>query len=287
MEEKNCLMRVTAREISEGFKGQHFWAHRDRAELLIGQGKAELTNLAAVKERPGILKRSAGWPWNRLSTIAPEWAGQPAVLIGGGPSLTMDQVCRVALSGARSIAINDAYLFAPWADINYFADSEWWALHSKGIAKPKLGLNAEQVRDQFWAFEGQRCSIQNTGLNVDDPDVHIVRNAGVSGVLNDPSAVRDGRHSGFHALNIAKLAGSPLILLLGFDAREPEGKESHWHGGHPRPTPTVAYKMYRQSFTAVENALKAAGTKVINCSPGSAIESFQKLPLEEALRLNV
>ena len=285
MEEKNCLMRVTTREISEGHKGQHFWANSTRAAYLRDRKEAELVNLGEVKPDAGILKRTASWPDNRFSYVAPDWAGQRVVIIGGGPSLTQAQIDLARSSGARIIAINDAYLLAPDADICYFADSQWWLWHSKGVARP--GLNAADVAARFAAFRGQKCSIQNTGMNVEDPNVHLMRNAGMNGVLNDPSALRDGRHGGVHAVNIAALSGSRRHILIGFDAREPQGKPSHWFGDHQRPTPTVAYQMYRQAFTAIENPLRAIGVRVINATPGSAIESFPKLPLEEALQLNV
>jgi hypothetical protein len=278
-------MRVAAREISEGRKGQHFWAHEARAKELTGKGQAEFTNLGDLKPDAGILRRTAAWPENRFSYVSPDWAGQRVVIIGGGPSLIKAQVDMARASGSRIIAVNDAYLLAPDADICYFADSEWWRWHTEGLARP--GLNASQVAERFRDFKGQKCSIQSSGMNVTDPNVHLLRNAGTNGVITDASAIRDGRHGGVHAVNIATLSGSKLHILIGFDARDPQGKPTHWFGDHPKREPTVSFQMYRQNFTAIENLLKSAGVRVINASPNSAIESFQKLPLDEALQLNV
>jgi len=188
------------------------------------------------------------------------------------------------------IAVNDAYLVAPFADICYFADSEWWGWHSRGIAKPKLGLTAEQVRERFAAFAGEKCSIQNSGANVEDPSVHLLRNknfpAHGSGISLDPECLMSGGNSGWQAINLAVLAGAKTVLLLGYDAREPaSGRDSHWFGEHPKRAPADAYAKYRQACKAGAPSLKAADVRVINCSPGSAIDAFERLDLAQALRL--
>ena len=223
-----------------------------------------------------ILRRPAA---GTLSEVAREWIGATAVLIGGGPSLTREQVAQVELvreqrRALRVIAVNDAYRLAPFADICYFADSEWWGWHKD--------------RPDFQAFAGQKCSISDSGGNIKDPAVHILRNANGRGhsfgLSLDPEQIVTGSNSGYQALNIAVLAGAKTILLLGFDAREPTGK-THWFGDHPKREPIAAYAEYRKAFSAGESAILAAGVKVVNCSPGSAIDSFPKMDLEDALRL--
>ena len=223
-----------------------------------------------------ILRRPAA---GTLSEVAREWIGATAVLIGGGPSLTREQVAQVELvceqrRALRVIAVNDAYRLAPFADICYFADSEWWGWHKD--------------RPDFQAFAGQKCSISDSGGNIKDPAVHILRNANGRGhsfgLSLDAKQIVTGSNSGYQALNIAVLAGAKTILLLGFDAREPTGK-THWFGDHPKREPIAAYAEYRKAFSAGESAILAAGVKVVNCSPGSAIDSLPKMDLEDALRL--
>ena len=224
-----------------------------------------------------ILRRPAA---GTLSEVAREWIGATAVLIGGGPSLTREQVAQVELvreqrRALRVIAVNDAYRLAPFADICYFADSEWWGWHKD--------------RPDFQAFAGQKCSISDSGGNIKDPAVHILRNANGRGhsfgLSLDPKQIVTGSNSGYQALNIAVLAGAKTIILIGFDAREPTAtSKTHWFGDHPKIEPVAAYAEYRKAFSAGEAAIKAAGVRVINCSPGSAINSFEKLPLEAALQ---
>ena len=237
----------------------------------------------------GILQRL---PDSRFSEVLPLWAGATVVLIGGGPSLSVQQVALVKAAHeaqkARCIAINDAYLWAPWAEVCYFADSRWWEWQTTGVAKPLLGLSAEQVRERFIAFAGQKCSIQHSGDNIHDEAVHILRNKRGQGnhgegLSRDPTAIMTGKNSGWQALNLAVLAGATTVILLGFDAQPDARGREHWFGAHPSPTPAAFWAEMRRAFSAGENDLKAAGVRVLNCSPGSALDNFTKMGLEEAL----
>lgn len=235
-----------------------------------------------------ILHRRAG---ERFSEVAREWPGATVVLIGGGPSLSpaqLELVCAArAAEAVRCIAVNDGYLAAPFSDVCYFADSHWWHWHTHGIPKPAIGMTAEDVRGLFAAFRGQKCTIENSGANVTDDAVHMLRNrnfnAHADGLSLDPRALMTGRNSGFQALNLAVLAGATSILLLGFDGQVGADGRTHWHGDHPRPTPDAAYPLYRQAMAAVSAVLQEACIRVVNCSPASAIDSFESMPLEEAL----
>jgi len=213
---------------------------------------------------------------DRFSKVWPAWAGETAILLGGGPSLTLEQVetVRQACQAARCrvITINDSYLLAPWADVLYAADPRWWGWHKD--------------RQELAAFEGERCSIQCDGEMVAEP-VHVLRNRDYpnhgSGLSLDPGALVTGRNGGFQALNLAILAGARTVILLGFDGRPSAAGRTHWHGGHKTPTPAAAYEEYRRAFSAGENAICAGGVRVLNCSPGSAIDSFAKVNLGEVL----
>lgn len=248
---------------------------------------------------------------DRFSTVLRKWEGQTVVLIAGGASVTPEQVEFVRQhhydrpltdhleyggpnGTVRTVVVNDAYLLAPWADVLYAADSRWWDWHAKGIAKPKLNLTADQVRERFEAFQGERCSIQYSGSNIKDDRVHLLKNMTFPlpdhslGLSLDPERLVTGRNSGFQAINLIVLAGAKRILLLGIDGRLNEKDESHFHGGHPSPTPwSLFFEQMRKTFAAAETPLKEAGVEVLNCSPGTAIDHFRKISLERALSVGV
>lgn len=238
-----------------------------------------------------ILKRLEA---SRFSEVLPAWMGQTAVIIAGGPSLTHGDVSRVRLAhegcdgpggGVRCIVVNDAYLLAPWADVHYAADSHWHKWHTDGIAR--LEYTAAEVATRWAEFKGQKCSIENSGANVQDDAVHMLRNKTFpnhsNGLSRDPSALVTGRNSGFQALNLAVLAGARRVILLGFDGQPAKDGRAHWFGDHPRPTPSAAYPLYKQAMSAAEGALLLAAVEMINCSPGSAIDSFPRARLEAVL----
>lgn len=236
-----------------------------------------------------ILETVAGEGYAR---VLPLWRDYPVAILAGGPSLTPAQFERVRIARAadllRVIAVNDSYLLAPWADLHYAADAKWHRWHREGVAKPALGLTAEQVRELWRAFPGERASIQSSEQCA-DPRVKLLRNAHApaadngSGLSRDPGYLVTGWNSGFQALNLAILAGSRRVLLLGFDAAPGPNGASHWHGGHPSAGGSKRFELWRRAFSAAEEAIRAAGVTVINCSPASAIESFQKAALEEVL----
>jgi hypothetical protein len=211
-------------------------------------------------------------PDSRFSVVERNWAGKTAVLIAGGPSLTQEQVdyCR-GRQDLRCIAINDSYVLAPWADLLYAADPRWWQWH----------------KDKLEAFTGERCSIQSSGTDVEEP-VHVLRNRdhpySGSGLSLDPGVLVSGWHGGFQALNLAILAGATRIILLGYDGKPSADGKTHFHSGHPtKPTSVLAYEQYRRAFSAAESEIVATGVQVINCSPGSAYDNFPKMELKEAL----
>lgn len=220
------------------------------------------------------------------------WPGSTIVCMATGPSLTLSQVREVdawrARGGCRVIAINDGYLYAPWADVLYFADVRWWEWHDKGVEREQIGLAARDVQRLFRAFAGLRVSIENCNRRVSDPRVAVLRNLSLVGgtmgrISLDPTGIYTGQHSGYQAINVAVLAGAKRVVLLGYDmrpGRDIEGRERHhaW-GDHPVPSGAETYRSFRQEFRLAAPTLAKMGVEVWNATPGSALEHFPKTDL--------
>lgn len=268
--------------------GDVVWVNSEKAarELIEG-GYCKLLGGKVEALKPGqIMRRSNAWPLDRFAVIEPTWKGETVVCIGGGPSLTPEDVERIK-GRARVIAVNDAYLVAPFADICYFADARWWKWHSDGIAKkwPWASFTADEVRKAFAEFKGQKVTIENTGMMVADPAVFILHNdndhRGSSGGLSErPNGIRTGSNGGYQAMNIATLAGAKRILLLAYDMHYPKGR-SHSHNGHPIRMNEDAYRRYAHNFKSMLPQLQRMGVEVVNCTPGSALSAFPIRPLAE------
>jgi hypothetical protein len=240
-----------------------------------------------------ILRRIPG---ERFSEVVREWEAATVAILAGGPSLTREAFVdvgrlRTGSSSFKAIAVNDAYLLAPYADVCHFADSQWWRWQTDGIARPMIGMTAENVRARFASFAGQKCSLLWSGSNITDDCVHILRCKRAAqgdehggGISLDPKMLASGRNSGYQALNLAILAGAKKILLFGFDGAQDEAGRSHWFGENPRSVPwQLFFESMRRSFSAAEREIVAAGITVINCNLRSAIDSFPKMTLEEAI----
>src|SRR3990167_7469077 len=107
-----------------------------------------------------------------------QWAWETVVLIGGGPSLTQSDVdyCR---DKAKTIAVNDAYRLAPWADVLYACDRPWWDYHF-----PKLN-----------GFEGQKWTCSKEAG--DKYRLNYVEYQVNPSISFKPGLIHSGQNSGF------------------------------------------------------------------------------------------
>ncbi len=240
--------------------------------------------------------------------VRPLWDGATVVIIGGGPSVTAEQVEYVHNSGHKVIAINDAYRLAPWADLLYGCDAKWWEWHEgvpdfKGI---KVCLR--------YCVAGNGCE----GKWTEDlyPDIKSLAYDGIEGISTIPGLVKSGKDSGYQAIQLAIQLGAEKIVLLGYDMKSESvdlsrkdtmdvldlvlgedypvmKKEAvaaamrdiqtpHWHGHHPDGVPPPFDLMIKQYETMVRY-IDWLGVEIINCSPGTALHSFWENPLEDTI----
>ncbi len=114
------------------------------------------------------------------------WKDKCVFIIGGGPSLRGFKFER--LRNRSILAINEAYVDVPFADILFFRDYKWY----------------DRVRPCFSGI------IVSTDCRaIDDPFVKVVE----IGTKDIPKA----RTSGHSAVALAMMMGAIEIVLLGFD----------------------------------------------------------------------
>ena len=196
------------------------------------------------------------------ATVPCVWPGSTIVCLGGGPSLTAADVeaCR---GQARVIAINDAYRQAPWADVLYACDAQWWTWH-KGVP----------------SFTGLKYSLTLPTTNA--WGVQILRNDGPHGLATKPDSLRTGSNGGYQAINLAVHLGAARILLLGYDMARTGGK-THWFGEHPKRSAPPPFGKMLQAFPTLVAPLAARGVEVFNCTPTTALKTFPRRALHECL----
>lgn len=202
--------------------------------------------------------------------VPPMWRGETVVCVAGGPSLTQEQVdfCR---GKARMIAVNDAYLMAPWADIHYFCDGRWFRWH--------------RDRPEFKAVTSLQVTL-DTKVAEDNPAIRYVHNTSgpKKGLCLKPGHINNGRNSGYQVVNLAVQLGVSRIVLIGYDMRAVDGK-THWFGEHPTKTkPTIFQSTFAPMFESLVKPLADAGVDVVNATPGSGLKCFPQARLNEVLK---
>lgn len=183
-----------------------------------------------------------------------EWA----LVIGAGPSLCRDDL-KLLRGRCRAIAVNCAVFFAPWADVLYAGDSNWWQYYG-----PKIN----------W-FKGARVTraMNRRGLTV----------------WRGKGWKRTGGNSGHQALQYAVDLGNKHVALIGFDHQKTEGK-AHCHQDHPERALTKmnlgnadGVRHWPQAMNKTAKDLEAMGIEMVNLSRVTALTCFKRMTVEEFL----
>ncbi len=191
------------------------------------------------------------------------------------------------------IAVNDAWRMNPWADALYACDNKWWSQHEgcplfggekwsshdpRDEDSPNWKLPS-QKHPNFWPegmaaryglrlVEGRRVTIEECHFST------------------DPAFINYGDNSGFQAVNLALLWGCKTIVLIGFDMQSTGGKH-HFFGDHPpgigqanQPPFSKMIRFFERASTRLPD-----GVRIINATPGSALQCFEIMELADALDL--
>lgn len=179
-----------------------------------------------------------------------------AVVIGTGPSLNATDCKLVKEWRLRHhkrdprrvvIVVNDAYMFAPWADHLYACDTSWW-LYSHILVR-------DSFRGMLWSINQEPNRAYGTKL------------------------IPDGGHrdhgSGMQAVRLAEHLGARDVALLGFDWGLGENEKLHAGDDYPDPMNNVD-----DYSSAVETKFKMP---VTNCSRHTHLGWYERKPLTDWL----
>lgn len=189
------------------------------------------------------------------------------VVVGGGPSLTWEQV--KSASRFRRIAVNDSFTLIPDADVVCWGDPIWFKAN-------RVELSTHTAPYMITWREYHRAkptpNVRQMGWQKPPP------------FLSTNPAIVTGSSSGLCAINIAWLMGARRILLLGFDMKPGNGV-NNWHSRHERFRTPEKLKMvmspqqykgrFIPEYMRAARLLEDKGVEVINCTPGSALQCFE------------
>lgn len=184
-----------------------------------------------------------------------------AICIANGPSLNPDDVALCKGHG-KIYAVKEAHHLAPFADVLYCADDDWWE-RFKGVPE----------------FAGERWTVSEHAAKKWSLN-HINGSSGIQWGKT-PELIAYGGNSGFQAMNLAYVQGATKIILLGFDYKHTENRK-HWFDEtqYKRQSRVSDYSGWLMRLSV---AAKLIDIPVINCSPDSAIHCFRRMNIAEAL----
>jgi hypothetical protein len=197
------------------------------------------------------------------------FAGKTVVIIGGGPSLDLKQVRKIAIAHAEgkigAIAVNDAGFVCWFADWLHACDFKFWNWNKQSATRfPGIRTTLDEHVPAGWAA--------------------LIKNTGREGFDENPSHCRTGSNSAYQAAHCAIHAGARKIVLVGVDQKLGPKGESHWYGEPPdRIVPHYETAMIPY-WDGLKDALKAFGVEMVNATPGSALKSFPLAGLDEVLK---
>lgn len=199
-----------------------------------------------------------------------DWADRPAVIIASGPSLSDEQLELVRLAVAtercNAIAVNNTALRAHFAPLAYFGDYLAVRQYLQALRPVFRGL----------VWTGSKAAAERWHL----PHVRTTNRPGLGETI-----VHLNGNSGFQALNLATLLGARRVLLLGFDMRLGADGRKHWFGDHPAPlVQEVLFDLWRANAEHIAVDARVRGIEIVNATPGSALECFERVELGEVLR---
>lgn len=189
------------------------------------------------------------------------WAGETVAVIGSGPSACAEDVdaCR---GRVRVITVNESWRLAPWADVHYSSDHDWWAL--------RLPEMRETCTGELWTGHPERIADDVRNCPYDKRKRGLSRTTGV---------IAWGGNSGYCAVGLAHQFGAARVLLIGFDMQG-----EHWHPEHPEPVRKPSnFPMWIERFWELSADARAAGLEILNCSRSSALLCFTRRTIKEAL----
>lgn len=179
-------------------------------------------------------------------------------IIAGGPSLIREDVERFERATLPLMGTNNAYQITDKLTYLYACDTRWWDKHYHNT------------------YPCKKYSLLKTKY----PDVQQMKDDGVEGLSLEWPKLKNGKNSGYQAINLAVLLGYKYIVLLGYDMQL-TGDKIHWHGRHEglgNPTKKNLQE-WCNHYNNLAVILKRLNIKVFNFSRETALTCFPRFKL--------
>lgn len=206
----------------------------------------------------------------KLSTMARDWVGATAVVIGNGPSLfeaasTLGLLAALTAAGrAKTLVANGGYKLVPKASVLMCSDRHWLAANPdlSGYLGPEVIVTQPQavVKQDLRMRFFNRAFIENVRGDI----------------FKDPSILVEGHNSTSTNISVAVLRGAARIILLGVDlAPGPNMRRRTYDESVDDPRKAAArYDRQVRHLGMQSDFVRARGVEVFNASPKSALACY-------------
>ncbi len=198
------------------------------------------------------------WP------IPREWVGERCFVLCTGESLKAQAHLVPKLKG-RFIAVKHAVMLRPDADVLFLSGEQ----------------TAEVAKMLIPMFKGTHIIVRGKSEPSLPPSVHrVTRAKDHDHIYQTPGHIRGliGRDAGTSAIDLAAHFGATEIIVLGMDMQG--GHFCH----HPLQRPPEShFKRHMEVQPLMAADAKAKGIRIVNVSPNSRVECFERQPLEAFL----
>lgn len=202
-------------------------------------------------------------------TITPEWAGRRAIILAGGPTAS-GQID--SIKGELVIAINSAWETYPEADFLFFHDIRWWQKFGERVKKRYKGRVVSTARDLI----GQA-------------GILVLRRIEPPKIISAHNCVTMARTSTAGALHLGWHLGLRLAILCGADGQLAEDGRRHHHRADYSDWKFLknSFKLHRDELATLAPCYKRLGMRVVNVSPRTTYDMFERMTLDAALALKI
>jgi hypothetical protein len=207
---------------------------------------------------------------------------EPTFIIAGGPSIS--DMLLAPLRGRQLVTVNMSYKLFPDSTVHFSCDNTWI---QKNAADFEATWKGRYKAFCHFQWKGDRRN-GPLGMVVYDHDRIAIGPKGRAyhdkGFCTKLNALR-GNNSGGMAINLAWHLGARLAILLGFDMKM-KGDQMHWYKEAPRSivgNRTTFTNIFIPVLNSVRTEAEAAGLRIVNCTPDSALTCFERGALEDYL----
>lgn len=210
---------------------------------------------------------------------------KPCFIIGGGPSI--GEMDMRPLIGRPMITVNHQYVLFPESTVHFSCDGSWFKREGEDFDKTHTGPYRAYCRE-VWK-EDRRHGPYRMKVYVHERSVDkltqsrtVHNDRGLTTVCNHLR----GNNSGGMAINLAWHLGARLVVLLGFDMKLKDNYFRHWYEENPAHAvcnPTTYSNVFIPLMNAMPAAAAAIGLRIVNVTPGSALQCFERGRMEDFL----